>query len=175
MSSPETRETTERRTTLVLEVELPEFYAEDLRPDDPNWQQWLELTGTDPADAEAVGQEILGNIGEVFCGLLIIEVSGEKDSEIIRTPVLMVGARAEDRPPSDDLRNPEHLAERVDEPVRELRIEAACESAARRVLERFARTLKSEYSGQIAQLAEQALQEARIAEDEAEKREEGRA
>jgi len=125
---------TSRRTALVLEVELPEFYAEDLRADDPDWQRWLSDIGVDPSDAKAVGEQILGNIGEVYSGLLTIEVSGEKDSEIVRTPVLMVGARAEDRPPSEQYANAEYLAERVDE------------------------------------LAKQALQEADMAEDEAEKR-----
>lgn len=159
-----------RRTALVLEVELPDFYAEDLRADDPDWQEWLRATDTDPADAQAVGQEILHNIGEVYCGLLTIEISGDKDSEIVRTPVLMLSARVEDRPPTEDREGPKWLAEKVDEPTEETRVLGKMYHAELQVLRRFVRQLKSEYSGQVAQLAEQALQEARMASDEAERR-----
>lgn len=101
--------------TLVLEIELPEFYAEDMRPDNAQWRSWLEEMGTDPNDAAAVTQEILNNIGEVYSGLLTVEVSGEKDSTIQRTPVNVIGARVEDREPPEVSPNAQHLAERLDE------------------------------------------------------------
>lgn len=168
--SPDLRQGTQRRTALVLEIELPEFWAEDLRPDDPDWQRWLADTETDPADPKAVGEEILRNIGEVYSGLLTIEVSGEKDSEIVRTPVVMVGARAEDRAPTRQTAAPAQLAEKVDEPHDEARVLGKMDRAELRVLERFVRQLKNEYTGQVAQLAEQALKEARLASDETERR-----
>jgi len=108
----------ERRSTLILEIELPRFYADDIRPDNPDWQDWLKTVDVDPGDAEAVSREILGNIGEIHQGLLTIEVSGEKDSEIMRVPVLMRGARVEDRPPTpeDQWRESlDWLGERADE------------------------------------------------------------
>ena len=162
---------TERRTALILEVELPDFYAEDLRPDDPDWQQWLSDMDVDPADAKAVGDQILHNIGEVYSGLLTIETSGEKgDSDIVRTPVVMVGARVEDRPPTEHTEGCDHLAAQVDEPIDEARVLAKMDHAALLVLRRFVRAIADEYSGQVADLAKQALQEASMAEDEAEKR-----
>jgi len=103
MTPPDARSSqSRRRSTLVLEIELPAFYAESIHPDDPDWQEWLRMVDVDPTDAAAVGQELLGNIGEVHNGLLTIEVAGEKDSEIMRVPVLMRGARVEDRPPTPE-------------------------------------------------------------------------
>lgn len=160
-------DTKQRSAALILEIELPEFYAEDMRADNPDWQRWLEMVDVDPADTAAVGQEILNNIGEVYSGLLTVRTVGEKSSEIVRTPVKMVGARVEDRPPAD---HEDHLADDVDEPHRELLVEAKTDEAARRVFERFARMMAREYTGQVAELAQQALQEARMAEDEAEAR-----
>lgn len=164
-----------RTAALILEVELPDYYAEDLRPDSENWQDWLKTVDVDPTDIEAVGREILHNIGEVHCGLLTIEVSGEKDSEIVRVPVSMVGARVEDRPPDTQTENAQHLAERVDEPHDEERVLGAMHRAEARVLEKFVRQIASEYTGgSLADLAKQALQEAKLASDEAEKRESDR-
>lgn len=170
------------RTTLVLEIELPTFYADDLRADDPDWQRWLRDTGTDPEDAAAVGQEILGNIGEVYHGLLTIEVSGEKDSEIIRTPVLMVGARAEDRPPEPDEKWKtalDHFEEKVDEEANEARMMARCDAALVKAYEPFVRwaarlaeasdhDAQDEAFKQIVAKAVEAMEKARAAEEEAE-------
>lgn len=47
----------------------------------------------------------------------------------------------------------------------------ACDRAANRVYERLIRQLSTEYTGQVAELAKQAFQEAAQAETEAEKRE----
>jgi hypothetical protein len=163
-------ETDERQTALILEIELPEFYAEDLRPDNASWQEWLAMADVDPADVKAVGQEILHNIGEVYCGLLTIEVSGEKDSEIVRLPVVMVGARVEDRPPDMWTDGAQHLAEKIDERHEETIVLGKMYHAELWVLQRFVRQLKDEYTGQVSQLAEQALQEAQLASDAAEAR-----
>lgn len=149
---------------LVLEVELPNFYCDDL-------PELLAEYGTD----EPLGEQILREIGEVYHGLLTVVSSGPKgDSETIRTPVLMVGARVEERPPTPAERWQENLddfAARIDEPVDEARVRGAMDAARVRVYERLLSTLAKEYTGQVALLAQQALDEARIAEDEAEKRE----
>lgn len=102
--------------TLVLEIELPTFYAEDLASE--NFREWVRTAGGDPDNPHDFGQEVLHEIGEVYSGLLTIKVSGEKDSEIVRVPVLMRGARVEDRPPTPESQYKDmadRLAERVDE------------------------------------------------------------
>lgn len=156
-----------RTAALVLEVELPDFFAEDMRADNPDWQRWLRATQVDPNDAAAVGREVLHNIGEVGCGLLTVKTIGEKSSEIVRTPVVMVGARVEDRRPVE---HEDWLAAEVDEPHRETMVEGKIAAAELRVFERFTRMLAREYTGQVADLAKQAIQEARMAADEAEAR-----
>lgn len=160
--------------TLVLEIALPTFYAEDIAADSEQWQEWLRMVDVDADDPGAVGDEILRNIGEVYHGLLTIEVSGEKDSETIRTPVLMVGARVEDRPPEPEEEWKDTLddfAERIDEPAEETRVLHAMDRAELRVLNRFVRQIRDEYTGQVSELAAQAIQEARLASDEAERKE----
>ncbi len=105
--------------TLVIEFELPTFYAEDLGE---QLHEWMREFGMDPDDPEMLGEEILHNIGDVHLGLLTVEVSGEKDSEIVRVPVIARGARVEDRKPTPERsykESTDRLAERVDERIAE--------------------------------------------------------
>lgn len=161
MSSSQSND--QRQRTLLIEFELPTFYCDDLP----------ELIAEHGWPDEPVSDQILRDIGEIYGGLLTVEVMGEKDSEIERVPVIARAARIEDRPPTPESQheNMRWLAERVDEPQEEARILAACDHAALRVYERLIRQLSTEYTGQVSELAKQALQEAAHAESEAEKRE----
>jgi hypothetical protein len=58
----------------------------------------------------------------------------------------------------------------IDGPIAEARVLAKMDSAELRVLNRFVRQIRDEYSGQISDLAAQAIQEAKLASDEAERR-----
>lgn len=104
-----------RKKTLVLEIELPTFYADDI----------MDAIEYIPEECRAAEhEEILGTIGEVYYGLLTIEIAGEKDSELIRTPVLMRGARIEDRPPTPGENYSEaleHFTEKVNDRLRAYR------------------------------------------------------
>lgn len=95
----------ERR--LILEVELPEMYVDDLP----------EIIRDHGSSESSMSDEILSCIGEVSVGLLIVETCGEKDSEIVTVPALIRAAQIEDEPPTpreqwgDSI---EHLAAKVD-------------------------------------------------------------
>lgn len=139
----DSRETPERRSALVLEIELPTFYAEDLRADEPSWQDWLKDCEVAPDDHKAVGEEILHNIGDVHYGLLTVEIAGEKDSTVERVPVLMVGARVEDRPPEPEERWKDVLDDWtenvVDGHATDERMMARCDAALVKAYEPFVR------------------------------------
>lgn len=76
---------------LVLEVELPTLYVDDI-------PEAIEEFGGPDAD---VSEEILRDIGEVWSGLLVVRVIGEKDSVLQTVPLLVRSARIEDAPPPD--------------------------------------------------------------------------
>lgn len=81
----------EQRRRLVIEFELPTFYADDV----------LEALEFIPEEfRENDSAEILEAIGGIRCGALTIEVAGEKDSDIVTVPVLARAARIEKRAPS---------------------------------------------------------------------------
>lgn len=92
---------------LVLEIELPEINVDDLP----------EIIRDHGSPETSVSDEILNCIGDISDGLLIVEVSGEKDSEIVTVPALVRAARIEEEPPTprrqwgDSL---EHLALKID-------------------------------------------------------------
>jgi len=92
---------------LVLEVELPELNVDDLP----------EIIRDYGDSATSVSDEILNCIGDISNGLLIVEVSGERDSEIVTVPALIRSARIEDEPPTPRRQwgeNLEHLAGKID-------------------------------------------------------------
>lgn len=75
---------------LILEVELPTMYIDDL-------PEIIRDHGSSESD---MSDEILNCIGEIGHGLLIVEVSGEKDSEIVTVPALVQAAKIENYPPT---------------------------------------------------------------------------
>lgn len=161
---PDSANSDNRKRTLVIEFELPTMHVDDMP----------ELLAEFGFPGETSGENILRDIGEISTGLLTVEAMGEKDSEIVRVPVIALDARIEERPPTEEKTykvTTDDLAYKVDEPHEEARVLGAMDLAELRVYERVLRTLRDEYTGQVSELAAGALQEARLASDEAEKRE----
>lgn len=92
---------------LVLEIELPEMNVDDLP----------EIIRDYGNSETSVSDEILNCIGDVGNGFLIVEVSGDKDSEIVTVPAIIRSARIEEEPPTPRRqwgKNLEYLAEKID-------------------------------------------------------------
>lgn len=102
----------ERTKTLLVEFDLPDFYAEDL-PD--SLIQWMREFGKNPDDPAELGEEILRDSVRIGCSYLITEVEGEKDSDFVAIKVIPRSARVENRVPSDpsDLRSWGRLSARI--------------------------------------------------------------
>jgi hypothetical protein len=104
MPDPSTPQETERREltkALILEIELPQMYVEDI-------PGAIAEMGP-PSESGPPGEAILSCIGEPTFGSLTTPITGEKCGDIVTTPFLVLDARIEDRPP----REPEWLDDAV--------------------------------------------------------------
>jgi hypothetical protein len=92
--------TDEPRThRLAVEAELPDFWVEDMIK---LCREFGYSTDGEPLDVTKPTEELLHEVGDLFGGLLTVEVSGEKDSTIARdVPILFRRAWVETEPPSD--------------------------------------------------------------------------
>lgn len=101
-----------RTKRVVLEIEVPVIYAEDLT----DCAEFAKEHGTTESD------EILNSLGELGVCRLRCEVAGEKDSDVIEVWGLITGAKVIDDPGVND---DEYLAELGSH--RLLRDEKSCE------------------------------------------------
>ncbi len=84
-----------QKTRLIVEAELPSFYCDDLADLCAEYS-WPTFDATQPTE------DLLREIGEVRSGLLTVEISGEKDSDVAENlPILFRKAWVEQEPPSD--------------------------------------------------------------------------
>lgn len=77
------------KRTLRIELELPAFYADD----EP------ELIAEFGDPETPMGDQILRDLGDIGFAVLIVELSGEKDSDVVAIPVFATDARIVDEPP----------------------------------------------------------------------------
>ena len=75
----------ERKHRLVLEIELPDFYAEEMTR--AALAEWMSHTG------QSYDEAVLDDLRTDLVALLVVESEGDKDSSVIASTALIRSAR----------------------------------------------------------------------------------
>lgn len=85
---------TAKRRTLIVEFALPTFYVDGAE---------AERIAAFAAEHEMDESEaLLGDMGEIGFGLLTLELTGQKEGDIVTVPVMARSARIVDEPPREE-------------------------------------------------------------------------
>lgn len=145
-----------RQHRLIVEAELPDFWVGDLIE---ICREFGAAADGGPLDITRPTEELLHEIGDVFDGLLTIEISGEKDSTVEHdVPILFRRAWVEAEPPSDPRES--SLVARERERRAEQEAELADAKATVRAFHRLIRDRVPDLAGELAGEAIDAGQEA---------------
>ena len=106
-------ETPKLHHTLVLEIALPDFNADDYVEDEGMVEALHELLGTDSPSPEQIGETVLEDSGETAGGYVRLSIlTGSKDgNELQRVDGFILSAKLVPREPAHERERDERLIE----------------------------------------------------------------